>query len=78
MPTAVLLFFVGAHALFRLSVLVDDQWNIHERPALSLAILLMVIGVQLVTLGLLGELVERKAGAARPDEAYSVKRTLGD
>ncbi len=76
--SAVLLFFIGADILHRLSVLPDPQWNIHDRPALSLSILLMLIGVQFLTIGLLGELLERKNRSRISETPYSVKRVLGD
>jgi glycosyltransferase involved in cell wall biosynthesis len=75
--STVLLFFVGAHILHRMAILPGAQWNIHDRPALSLSILLMLIGVQFLTIGLLGELMERKdSGSA--EQTYSVKRVIGD
>ena len=76
--SAVLLFFIGAHILHRMSILPGAEWNIHDRPALSLSILLMLIGVQFLTIGLLGELMERKNSSRAPEQAYSVKRVLGD
>jgi glycosyltransferase involved in cell wall biosynthesis len=76
--SAVLLFFLGADVLHRLGVLPGTEWNIHDRPALSLSILLMLIGVQFLTIGLLGELVERKNRPGGVEQPYSVKRVLGD
>jgi glycosyltransferase involved in cell wall biosynthesis len=76
--SAVLLFFIGADILHRLNVLPDPQWNIHDRPALSLSILLMLIGVQFLTIGLLGELMERKNRSRISETPYSVKRVLGE
>lgn len=76
--SAVLMFFVGAHILHRVGVLPGAEWNIHDRPALSLSILLMLIGVQFLTIGLLGELMERKNSSGIAEEPYSVKRVLGD
>ena len=43
-----------------------------------MGVLLMLIGIQFLTLGLLGELVERKNSAGADDQAYSIKRVLGD
>ena len=76
--SAVLLFFIGADVLHRLSILPGAQWNIHDRPALSLSILLMLIGVQFLTIGLLGELMERKNSSRISEQAYSVKKVLGE
>jgi glycosyltransferase involved in cell wall biosynthesis len=71
-------FFVVAHVLYRLSLLTDSSWNIHDRPAISLGILLMVVGIQFFSLGLLGELLVARHGAAPGDRGYSVKRILED
>jgi glycosyltransferase involved in cell wall biosynthesis len=76
--SAVLAFFIGAHILHRMAILPGAEWNIHDRPALSLSILLMLIGVQFLTIGLLGELMERKNTSGPAEDAYSVKRVLGD
>jgi len=76
--SAGLLFFIGADVLHRLNILPGAQWNIHDRPALSLSILLMLIGVQFLTIGLLGELMERKNSSRISEQAYSVKKVLGD
>jgi glycosyltransferase involved in cell wall biosynthesis len=76
--SGVLLFFIGAHILHRMGVLPGAEWNIHDRPALSLSILLMLIGIQFLTIGLLGELMERKNSSGAAEQAYSVKRVLGD
>jgi hypothetical protein len=76
--SAVLLFFIAADVLHRLNILPGAQWNIHDRPALSLSILLMLIGVQFLTIGLLGELMERKNSSRISEQAYSVKKVLGD
>jgi glycosyltransferase involved in cell wall biosynthesis len=70
-------FFVVAHFLFKLGVLTDLSWNIHDRPALSLGILLVVVGIQFFSLGLIGELLVARHGAAS-DRPYSVKQILGD
>jgi glycosyltransferase involved in cell wall biosynthesis len=76
--SGVLLFFIGAHILHRMGILPGADWNIHDRPALSLSILLMLIGIQFLTIGLLGELMERKNSSGAAEQAYSVKRVLGD
>jgi glycosyltransferase involved in cell wall biosynthesis len=69
-------FFVVAHFLYKLNLLIDDSWNIHDRPAISLGILLMVVGIQFFSLGLLGELLIARHGSATGDRGYSVKRIL--
>jgi hypothetical protein len=76
--SAVLLFFIAADVLHRLNVLPGTEWNIHDRPALSLSILLMLIGVQFLTIGLLGELMERKNSSRISEQAYSIKKVLGE
>jgi glycosyltransferase involved in cell wall biosynthesis len=76
--SVVLLFFLAADVLHRLNVLPGTEWDIHDRPALSLSILLMLIGVQFLTIGLLGELMERKNRTRISETPYSVKRFLGE
>ncbi len=51
---------------------------IGDRPLLLLAVLLVVLGVQLVTMGLLGELVVRTYHEAQGKTIYMVKDILGD
>jgi glycosyltransferase involved in cell wall biosynthesis len=48
-----------------------------ERPALMLAVLLMVGGLQLITMGLLAELQVRVLHEARGTPGYVVRRVLG-
>ncbi len=74
---AIVSTFVVGHILYVTAVLADDSWNIHDRPALSLGVLLMVVGIQLFSIGLLGELLVTHAGTAGRDRNYSVKRVLG-
>jgi len=69
-------FFLVAHVLYRTGVLLDRSWNLHDRPALSLAILLVVVGVQFFSLGLIGELLVTKSTTTRDDRGYSIKRIL--
>jgi len=71
-------FFVVAHALYKVGVLLDPDWNIHERPALSLGILLVLVGVQFLSLGLLGELLIARYGSGANDRGYSVRQILDD
>lgn len=53
-----------------------DRVAIGNRPLLLAAILLVVMGVQFITLGLLGELVVRAYYAGRGRRAYHVRRAL--
>ncbi len=48
--------------------------RIGQRPLLTLGVLLIVIGVQVLATGLLAELIVHVAGDARP---YRIRRTLG-
>ncbi|MBN1219130.1 MAG: glycosyltransferase family 2 protein [Anaerolineae bacterium] len=48
-----------------------------ERPMLLLAMLLVMIGVQLVTMGLLGELIVRTYHESQNKPIYSVREELG-
>jgi len=73
-----LVFFVAAHILYRAGVLTHVTWNIHDRPAISLAILLIVVGIQFFSLGLIGELLVTKSTSTRDDRGYSIKRILED
>jgi len=71
---SILLFFLAAYILHVLSVLPDPKWDIHDRPALSLGILLVVVGVQFFSLGLLGELLINAPKAG--DRPFSVRQIL--
>jgi glycosyltransferase involved in cell wall biosynthesis len=48
-----------------------------ERPLLLLAVLLVMVGVQLVTMGLLGELVVRTYHESQGKAIYAVREALG-
>ena len=48
-----------------------------NRPLLFLAILLILVGVQLVTMGLLAELQTRIYHEAQKRPTYTVRETLG-
>ncbi len=54
-----------------------DQ-NIGSRPALLLAVLLVVIGVQLITMGLLGEMVTRTYHESQNKPIYLVREVVAD
>ncbi len=71
-------FLVIAQILYKMIILVDSGWDIHDRPALSLGILLLVVGVQFFSLGLLSELLITRPGAGSTDRGYSIKQILED
>jgi uncharacterized protein YneF (UPF0154 family) len=48
-----------------------------ERPLLLLAILLVMVGVQLVTMGLLGELIVRTYHESQNKPIYTIREELG-
>jgi glycosyltransferase involved in cell wall biosynthesis len=48
-----------------------------ERPLLMLAMLLMMVGVQLITMGLLGEMMSRTYHESQNKPIYSVREELG-
>lgn len=52
--------------------------DIGGRPLLLLAILLMVIGIQTITMGLLGELIVRTYHESRDKPIYAVREVLGE
>jgi len=52
------------------------QEDLAERPLLLLAILLVMIGVQLVTMGLLGELVVRTYHESQDKKIYAIREIL--
>ena len=51
--------------------------NIGGRPLLLLAILLVVVGIQLLTMGLLGEIVTRAYYESQNKPIYNVREILG-
>ncbi len=71
---SILLFFLVGYILHVLDVLPDPKWDIRDRPALSLGILLVVVGVQFFSLGLLGELLINAPKAG--DRPFSVRQIL--
>lgn len=73
---AVVGFFIGAHFLYELGFLLDDSWVIHDRPALNLGILVLIVGVQFFATGLLGELYVRAHQSTRSERRYSVRELL--
>ncbi|MEM2126247.1 MAG: hypothetical protein QXQ53_07625, partial [Candidatus Methanosuratincola sp.] len=51
--------------------------GLRDRPALLLAVLLIMLGVQLITMGLLGELVVRTYHEAQRKPIYMIKEIVG-
>ena len=66
---------LGVYLTYVKLVLGED---IGSRPLLLLAVLLMLVGVQLVSMGLLGELVVRTYYEAQGKRIYTVREVLGD
>lgn len=52
--------------------------NLERRPLLLLAILLMIVGVQFITMGLLGEMVVRTYHETQNKPIYVIREILGD
>ncbi len=48
-------------------------WPLGNRPALLLAVLLVVVGVQFVSLGLIGEMIARTYHESQNKPIYVVK-----
>jgi glycosyltransferase involved in cell wall biosynthesis len=69
-----LLFGAGIGICGYLTALWSTGEMISQRPLLTLGVLLIVIGVQVVTTGLLAELIVYMAGDRRP---YRIRRTVG-
>ncbi|MCB0168297.1 MAG: glycosyltransferase, partial [Anaerolineae bacterium] len=53
------------------------QVNLADRPLLLLAVLLVMIGVQFVTMGLLGELIVRTYHESQDKPIYTIREVLG-
>jgi len=51
--------------------------DIGNRPLLTLAVLLMIVGVQMISMGLLGELVVRTYHESQNKPIYVVRERLG-
>ena len=75
---SVVSFFVGAHFLYVLDILKDSAWNIHDRPALNLGILAVIVGLQFFSIGLLGELFVTSRHSSGRDSGYSIKEIMED
>jgi glycosyltransferase involved in cell wall biosynthesis len=66
---------LGAYLSFEKLVLGHP---LRDRPALMLAVLLVMVGVQFVSLGLVGELVVRTYHESQKKPIYAVREALGD
>lgn len=77
-PGGLLLGFLGFIIALYLSFekIVFGQ-SIGGRPLLSLSVLLMILGVQLVIMGLLGEMLARIYHESQGKPIYTVKKVLG-
>ena len=53
------------------------QVALAERPLLMLAMLLVMVGVQLITMGLLGEMMSRTYHESQNKPIYSIREELG-
>jgi hypothetical protein len=71
-------FFLGLLLGFRLiyEKLVEGH-NIGDRPLLMLAVLLVLVGVQSTTMGLIAELLTRTYHESQDKPIYSVRQVLG-
>lgn len=69
-----LAFLAGLAICGHLTVVWFSGQSIGQRPLLTLGVLLLVIGVQILATGLIAELVVHVAGDRRP---YRVRRTVG-
>lgn len=74
--TGIISLFVIAHFLHVAGILPDASWNIHDRPAISLGILLLIVGVQFFSIGLIGELIVNSRHARASDGDYSIKNRI--
>ena len=70
--------FLIALACFVLGILADSSWQLHDRPVLNLGILLMIVGGQFLSIGLLGELLIMKNNYSSNQDQYSISRILED
>ena len=74
--TGLVLLALGLAGMIYLAVLwVHGYRPIGNRPMLSYSIALLIVGVQLLSLGILAELVT--SYSIRPEETYSIAETVG-
>jgi hypothetical protein len=68
---------LGAAGTLWLALLVSEKiflgYHLADRPALLLAVLLVVVGVQFVSLGLVGEMVARTYHESQRKPIYLIK-----
>lgn len=76
--SAILLVLAGAHFLYVAGLLSNSSWNIHDRPLLSLGILLIIVGIQCFSIGLLGELFINVTGSPGNNSEYSIRQILDE
>lgn len=69
---------LGAHFLYIFGALSDHAWKMHDRPALSLGILLIIVGTQFFSMGLLGDLFINQNRSEQNDDEYSISEILDD
>ena len=74
----ILLFLVSAHFFHVFGMLTNPSWNFHDRPALSLGILMFIVGTQCFSIGLLGELLINQNSFSESNKGYSIKQILDD
>lgn len=67
----------GGLGLFLTYVKLIRGEDIGNRPLLTLAVLLLIVGVQMISMGLLGELVVRTYHESQDKPIYVVRETLG-
>ncbi|OGL45631.1 MAG: glycosyl transferase family 2 [Candidatus Schekmanbacteria bacterium RBG_13_48_7] len=75
---AILLFYICAHFLYKAGILISRGWNIHDRPAISLGLLLMIVGIQFFSIGLIAELIVSSKRISLSDSGYTIRKVLGD
>lgn len=68
----ILSFLLGAHVLYNFDILSDPSWDIHNRPLLTLGLLLLIMGAQFFSIGLLAELLITTNASS--GNGYSVKK----
>jgi glycosyltransferase involved in cell wall biosynthesis len=75
------LFMGGLGVLIGLYLTIEKLafgMELHTRPLLMLAVLLVVVGVQLISLGLMGEVVVRTYHESQRKPIYTVREVLGE
>jgi len=74
---AILSFLVAAHVMYVMDM-ATSRWMFRDRPAISLGILLIIVGIQFLVTGLLGELIVIGNSSKGIDTGYSVRQTIGE